>query len=63
MEAAQIRQYSDADLASDVRTHRSTGASRQAIWGTRRRANQSMASRRQTCVSQSTFEAEIAAAH
>ena len=28
-----IRQYADADLASDVRTHRSTSANTQKLWG------------------------------
>eukprot|EP00959_Pyramimonas_sp_CCMP1952_P024208 508089-Pyramimonas_sp.AAC.1 len=62
MEDVTIRQYSDADLASDLRTHRSTSASRQVIWAPCARANQSMACRRQTCVSRGTLEAEIVAA-
>eukprot|EP00959_Pyramimonas_sp_CCMP1952_P352717 7389974-Pyramimonas_sp.AAC.1 len=57
-----LKQYSDADLASDIRTHRGTSASYQAIWGLCTRAGQSMASQRQTCVSHSTLEAEIVAA-
>eukprot|EP00959_Pyramimonas_sp_CCMP1952_P141604 2963521-Pyramimonas_sp.AAC.1 len=61
VEDVTIRQYSDADLASDVRTHRSASASRQVIWAPCTRANQSMASRRQTCVSHSTLEAECVA--
>eukprot|EP00959_Pyramimonas_sp_CCMP1952_P001974 40599-Pyramimonas_sp.AAC.1 len=59
---ATIRQYYDADLASDLRTHRSTSASRQVIWAPCTRANQSMASRRQSCVSPSALEAGIVAA-
>eukprot|EP00959_Pyramimonas_sp_CCMP1952_P257571 5381571-Pyramimonas_sp.AAC.1 len=57
-----LKQYSDADLASDIRTHRSTSASYQAIWRPYIRAGQSMGSQRQTCVTQSTLEAEIVAA-
>eukprot|EP00959_Pyramimonas_sp_CCMP1952_P437103 9151779-Pyramimonas_sp.AAC.1 len=57
-----VRQYSDADLASELRTHRSTSASHQVICAPYTMANQSMDSRRQTCVSHSTFEAEIVAA-
>eukprot|EP00959_Pyramimonas_sp_CCMP1952_P081241 1697316-Pyramimonas_sp.AAC.1 len=45
-----IRQCSDADLASDLRTHRSASASHQVIWAPRAGAKQSMASRPQTCV-------------
>eukprot|EP00959_Pyramimonas_sp_CCMP1952_P109545 2291619-Pyramimonas_sp.AAC.1 len=33
MEDVLLKQISDADLASDVRTHRSTSACYQAIWG------------------------------
>eukprot|EP00959_Pyramimonas_sp_CCMP1952_P367975 7708314-Pyramimonas_sp.AAC.1 len=33
MEDVLLMQYSDADLASDIRTHRGTSASYQAIWG------------------------------
>ena len=58
----ELWQYSDADLAGDLRTQRSTSASHQIIWGPYTRAGQSMASRRQTCVSRSTLEAEIVAA-
>ena len=61
-EDVELRQYSDADLASDLRTHRSTSASHQIIWGAYTRAVQSLASCRQTCVSHSTLEAEIVAA-
>eukprot|EP00959_Pyramimonas_sp_CCMP1952_P302704 6333914-Pyramimonas_sp.AAC.1 len=57
-----ILQYSDADLASDLRTRRSASAGHQVIWAPSARAIQSMASRRQTCVSHSTFEAEVVAA-
>eukprot|EP00959_Pyramimonas_sp_CCMP1952_P369253 7734417-Pyramimonas_sp.AAC.1 len=59
MEDVLLKQYSDADLASDIRTHRSTSASYQAIWGLCTRAGQSMGSQRQTCVSHSILEAEI----
>eukprot|EP00959_Pyramimonas_sp_CCMP1952_P069367 1447521-Pyramimonas_sp.AAC.1 len=62
MEDVLLKQYSDADLASDIRTHRSTCASYQAIWGPCARAGQSMGSQRQTCVSHSTHEADIVAA-
>ena len=62
LEDVVLNQYSDADLASDLRTHRSTSASHQIIWGPYTRAVQSMASQRQTCVSHSTLEAEIVAA-
>eukprot|EP00959_Pyramimonas_sp_CCMP1952_P132066 2761369-Pyramimonas_sp.AAC.1 len=62
MEDVTIQQYSDADLASDLRTHRSASAGHQVIWAPCARANQSMASRRQSCVSYSALEAEIAAA-
>eukprot|EP00959_Pyramimonas_sp_CCMP1952_P215078 4500602-Pyramimonas_sp.AAC.1 len=57
-----LKQYSDADLASDIRTRRSTSASYRAIWGPYTRAGQSMSSQRQTCVSHSKLEAEIVAA-
>eukprot|EP00959_Pyramimonas_sp_CCMP1952_P152069 3181756-Pyramimonas_sp.AAC.1 len=53
-----LKQYSDADL----RTHRSTSASYQAIWGPYTRAGQSMGSQRQTCASHSTLEVEIVSA-
>eukprot|EP00959_Pyramimonas_sp_CCMP1952_P343197 7189180-Pyramimonas_sp.AAC.1 len=46
MEDVLLKQYSDADLASDIRTHRSTSASFQAIWGPYTRAGQSMGSQR-----------------
>eukprot|EP00959_Pyramimonas_sp_CCMP1952_P266349 5568415-Pyramimonas_sp.AAC.1 len=62
MEDVLLMQYYDADLASDIRTHRSTSASYQAIRGPYTRAGQSMGSQRQTCVSHSTLEAEIVAA-
>eukprot|EP00959_Pyramimonas_sp_CCMP1952_P116391 2432961-Pyramimonas_sp.AAC.1 len=52
----------DADLASDVRAHRSASASHQTIWGPYARAHQSMASRRQTCVSHSSLDVKIVAA-
>eukprot|EP00959_Pyramimonas_sp_CCMP1952_P344460 7214376-Pyramimonas_sp.AAC.1 len=61
-EDVMLKQYSDADLASDIRTHRSTSASFQAIWGPCTRAGQSMGSQRETCVSHSTLEADIVAA-
>eukprot|EP00959_Pyramimonas_sp_CCMP1952_P307898 6444091-Pyramimonas_sp.AAC.1 len=32
MEDTTIRQYSDVDLASDLRTHRSTSASHRVLW-------------------------------
>eukprot|EP00959_Pyramimonas_sp_CCMP1952_P470938 9497565-Pyramimonas_sp.AAC.1 len=62
MEDVMIQQCYDADFASDLRTHRSTSASPQMIWVPYTRANQSMASRRQACVSHSTLEAEIVTA-
>eukprot|EP00959_Pyramimonas_sp_CCMP1952_P344988 7225084-Pyramimonas_sp.AAC.1 len=62
MEDVSLKQYSDADLASDIRTHRGTSSSDQAIWGPHTRAGQSMGSQRQTCVSHSTLEAEIVVA-
>eukprot|EP00959_Pyramimonas_sp_CCMP1952_P431889 9045069-Pyramimonas_sp.AAC.1 len=62
MEDVLLKQYSDADLASDIRTHRSTSASFQAIWGPCARAGQSVSSQRQTRVSHSTLEAETVAA-
>ena len=62
MDDVLLKQYSDADLASDIRTHRSTSASYQVLWGPYTRAGQSMGSQRQTCVSHSTLEAEIVAA-
>eukprot|EP00959_Pyramimonas_sp_CCMP1952_P182199 3809539-Pyramimonas_sp.AAC.1 len=62
MEDASIRQYSDADLASDLWTHRSSRASHQVIWAPYTRANQSMASRGQACVSHSMLGAEVVAA-
>eukprot|EP00959_Pyramimonas_sp_CCMP1952_P269339 5630664-Pyramimonas_sp.AAC.1 len=62
MEDVLLKQYSDADLASDIITHRSTSASYQAIWGPCTRAGQSIGSQRQTCVSHSTLEAETVAA-
>eukprot|EP00959_Pyramimonas_sp_CCMP1952_P081905 1711098-Pyramimonas_sp.AAC.1 len=49
MEDVLLKQYSDADLASDIRTHRNTSASFQAIWGPYTRAGQSTGSQRQTC--------------
>eukprot|EP00959_Pyramimonas_sp_CCMP1952_P330150 6912665-Pyramimonas_sp.AAC.1 len=49
MEDVLLKQYSDADLASDIRTHRSTCASFQAMWGPCTRAGQPMGSQRQTC--------------
>eukprot|EP00959_Pyramimonas_sp_CCMP1952_P419725 8791613-Pyramimonas_sp.AAC.1 len=39
-----VKQHSDADLASDVRTHRSTYARRKINWTACARANESMAS-------------------
>ena len=57
-----IRQYADADLASDIRTHRSTSANSQKIYGPYTRAYQSCNSRRQTATSHSTLEAEIVSA-
>eukprot|EP00959_Pyramimonas_sp_CCMP1952_P256684 5362602-Pyramimonas_sp.AAC.1 len=33
VEAAHTRRYSDADLASNIRVHRSISANRQVIWG------------------------------
>eukprot|EP00959_Pyramimonas_sp_CCMP1952_P269263 5629262-Pyramimonas_sp.AAC.1 len=33
LEDVLLKQYSDAYLASDIRTHRSTSASVQGIWG------------------------------
>eukprot|EP00959_Pyramimonas_sp_CCMP1952_P005992 125525-Pyramimonas_sp.AAC.2 len=62
MEDVLLKQYSDVDLASDIRTHRSTSASYQAIRGPCTRAGQSMGSQRQTCVPHGTLEAEIVAA-
>eukprot|EP00959_Pyramimonas_sp_CCMP1952_P348830 7308465-Pyramimonas_sp.AAC.1 len=62
MEDVLLNQYSDADLASDVRTHRSTSASYQAIRGPYTRAGQSMEPQRLTCFSHGTLEAEIVAA-
>eukprot|EP00959_Pyramimonas_sp_CCMP1952_P026192 549854-Pyramimonas_sp.AAC.1 len=62
MEDVLLKQYSGADLASDIRTHRSTSASYQAIRGPYTRAGQSMGSQRQTCVSHGTLEADIVAA-
>ena len=59
---ACIRQCSDADLAGDPRTQRSTSSSNQKIWGPNTRANQSCNSRRQTATSHSTLEAEIISA-
>ena len=43
-----LRQFADADLASDPRTHRSTSACNLKLWGPNTRANQSFTSRRQT---------------
>ena len=57
-----LRQYADADLASDIRTHRSTSANNQKLWGPSTRANQSCNSRRQTATSHSTLESEIISA-
>eukprot|EP00959_Pyramimonas_sp_CCMP1952_P169004 3530502-Pyramimonas_sp.AAC.1 len=57
-----LKQYYDANLASDIRAHRSTSASYQAILGPYTRAGQSMGSQRQICVSHSTLEADIVAA-
>eukprot|EP00959_Pyramimonas_sp_CCMP1952_P110858 2319574-Pyramimonas_sp.AAC.1 len=53
-----MRQFADADLASDIRTHRSTSANTQFLWGPNTRALQSCNARRQTAVSHSTLEAE-----
>eukprot|EP00959_Pyramimonas_sp_CCMP1952_P369760 7744693-Pyramimonas_sp.AAC.1 len=58
-EDACLRQFADADLASDIRTHRSTGANAQFLWGPNARALQSCSSRRQTAVPHSALEAEI----
>eukprot|EP00959_Pyramimonas_sp_CCMP1952_P459090 9477695-Pyramimonas_sp.AAC.1 len=62
VEDVSIRQYSGADLASDLRAHRSFSARHQVIWTPYTRANQSMASRRKACVSHRSLEAEIVAA-
>ena len=43
-----IKQYADADLASDIRTHRSTSANAQKIWIPSARALQSCNTRKQT---------------
>eukprot|EP00959_Pyramimonas_sp_CCMP1952_P248732 5199366-Pyramimonas_sp.AAC.1 len=61
-EDVAIRLCSDAGLTGDLRTHCSASASHQVMWAPRTRANQSMASCRQTCVHRSTLEAEIVAA-
>eukprot|EP00959_Pyramimonas_sp_CCMP1952_P264171 5524079-Pyramimonas_sp.AAC.1 len=52
----------NADLASDIRTRRSTRANSQFLWGPNTRALQSCSSRRQTAVSHGALEAEIVSA-
>ena len=61
-EQLDLRCYADADFAGDVRTQRSTSASALVLTGPFTRCVLSVVSRRQTCVSHSTPEAEIVSA-
>eukprot|EP00959_Pyramimonas_sp_CCMP1952_P295138 6172611-Pyramimonas_sp.AAC.1 len=45
-----LKQFADADLASDIRTRRSTSANAQFLWGPNTKTLQSCSSRRQTAV-------------
>ena len=54
--------YSDADLASDLLTRKSTSGVYQCISGGNTRMPMSALSKKQTCVSHSTPEAELVAA-
>ena len=55
--------YADADLAGDQQTHRSTTGCHLALEGPRSRFPLSGVSKRQSCISSSTPEAEIVAGH
>ena len=61
-EDLKLQIYADADFAGDPRTQRSTSGVVLALAGSHTRCMLSAASRRQTCVSHSTPEAEIVAA-